>query len=344
MSWLQDGLRKWKAYPALLRLKKIPFYARAYAGGANDKRSFCAAPWTETSVLCDGTVVCTCYDALKTMPLGTIQTQSFREIWEGTPYRRLRKAVLKNAEKVYLCSSCCFREECPCENELQETFPVVPEAFPKVLQVEPTVRCNLNCLACGNDLAKASRSITDLPFDVYTRLIDEVGPHVQQINFYDYGEAFLHPRAVDMIAYAKKVNPDVYIYCTTNGHFFQTREKQQAVIESGLDELIFSVDGASQETYARYRVNGRFDVVLKAMREMIALRNDLGRSTPAIKWRYILFTWNDSDEEMDKARQLAREIGVDKLGWLLTRSPEDGYSRRFLPGTPDFETIKDDLL
>ena len=61
-------------------------------------------------------------------------------------------------------------------------------------------------------------------------------------------------------------------------------------------------------------------------------------------WRYILFDWNDSDEEMARARELAREIGVDQFRWLLTDRPPDGLSKRFVPGSAELERIKDELF
>jgi hypothetical protein len=65
-----------------------------------------------------------------------------------------------------------------------------------------------------------------------------------------------------------------------------------------------------------------------------------GRDLPFLNWRYILFTWNDSDEEMNLARRRALEIGVDRLCWELTDHPEDAYSRRFVPGSPELDAIR----
>jgi hypothetical protein len=64
---------------------------------------------------------------------------------------------------------------------------------------------------------------------------------------------------------------------------------------------------------------------------------------PHLNWRYILFKWNDSNEEMDRARRLAAEIGVDRLSWEITDHPENAFSRRFIPGTPDYEAIKNEI-
>ena len=64
---------------------------------------------------------------------------------------------------------------------------------------------------------------------------------------------------------------------------------------------------------------------------------------PFLNWRYILFNWNDSDEEMDRARRLAAEIGVDRLCWEITDHPEDAFSRRFVPGSPELEAIRREI-
>ncbi len=62
-----------------------------------------------------------------------------------------------------------------------------------------------------------------------------------------------------------------------------------------------------------------------------------------INGRYILFKWNDSDDEMDKARHMAAEFGVDRLTWEITDHPEDSFSRRFAPGTADFSRIQHEV-
>jgi hypothetical protein len=65
-----------------------------------------------------------------------------------------------------------------------------------------------------------------------------------------------------------------------------------------------------------------------------------GRDLPFLNWRYILFKWNDSDDEMELARRLAGEIGVDRLCWEITDHPEDSYSRRFAGASGEFDRIR----
>jgi hypothetical protein len=112
------------------------------------------------------------------------------------------------------------------------------------------------------------------------------------------------------------------------------------LVRSGIDEVTFSIDGASQESYVKYRKRGDFEKALRNLRFAVEEKRALGRDIPFLNWRYILFTHNDSDAEMERARGLASEIGVDRLCWELTDHPEELFSRRFLPGTVELDAIK----
>jgi Radical SAM superfamily len=181
-----------------------------------------------------------------------------------------------------------------------------------------------------------------LDFDLFTRIVDEVGASLVRIDFFNYGEAFLHKRAVDMCEYIKRRFPSIYLYTSTNG-LALSEERARRLVHSGIDEVTFSIDGASQDTYARYRQRGRIDAALATLRAMADEKRHSGRDLPFLNWRYILFTWNDNDQEMSRARELACDIGVDRLCWELTDHPEHAYSRRFTPGSPDFERIRHEV-
>ena len=122
-----------------------------------------------------------------------------------------------------------------------------------------------------------------------------------------------------------------------------TEESAKRLVHSGIDEVTFSIDGASQDTYVQYRQRGKFDVALRNLRVMAEEKRRARRDVPHLNWRYILFKWNDSDEEMNLARRLATEIGVDRLSWEITDHPENAFSRRFVPGTPTSRRIKHEI-
>ncbi len=351
LSRIKERLRNRRSYARLARLKQgaIDFKLRVRPGppasrDSSSVRSWCAQLWRSTAVLCDGTVVCACQDTLGSMPLGNIERDAFEHIWNAKPYRRLRQRVLHNPMGVHLCRNCVFRREVA-NSEIDYTRrDEIAERMPEILWIEPTVLCNLRCPGCGLGLIAASRKRRTMPFETYKSVLDQLGSGLRLLFFYDYGESFHHPRAVDMLRYARSVNETMLIHCSTNGIPLRDESKQREVIETGVDEVLFSVDGASQEIYERYRVGGDFGTVLMTMESMVRLRDSLGLDKPRIMWRYILFSWNDSDEEMDRARRLARDIGVDSFSWLLTTHPPEMASRRFAPGSPELPKIEHELF
>ena len=110
-----------------------------------------------------------------------------------------------------------------------------------------------------------------------------------------------------MCEYIKTKFPHIYLYTSTNG-LALNEEKARRLVHSGIDEVTFSIDGASQDTYVRYRQRGKFDKALANLRAMADEKRKSGRDVPHLNWRYILFNWNDSDEEMD-TRAAARGRG-----------------------------------
>src|SRR5207342_3506452 len=145
-----------------------------------------------------------------------------------------------------------------------------------------------------------------------------------------------------MCEYIKTHFPQVYLYTSTNGLAF-TEAQARRLAHSGIDEVTFSIDGATADSYVKYRQRGRFDLAIATLRAMADEKRSAGRDLPFLNWRYILFNWNDGDAEMARARQLAADIGVDRLCWELTDHPEDAYSRRFGPSSPALDAIRHEI-
>ena len=135
-------------------------------------------------------------------------------------------------------------------------------ALPSRLYIECTAACNISCFqaCCAPETGiTRTRQAGMLDWDVFTRMVDEAGPSLVRIDFFNYGEAFLHKRAVEMCEYIKAKFPHIYLYTSTNG-LALNEEKARRLVHSGIDEVTFSIDGASQETYVRYRQRGKFDL------------------------------------------------------------------------------------
>jgi MoaA/NifB/PqqE/SkfB family radical SAM enzyme len=83
------------------------------------------------------------------------------------------------------------------------------------------------------------------------------------------------------------------------------------LVESGLNQLIVSLDGATPETYGTYRRLGRFDLVLQNMKRLLAIRKEMGVTLPLINWQFLVFRFNQ--HEIDTVRAMAQDMGVDSV-------------------------------
>jgi hypothetical protein len=290
-------------------------------------------------MLCDGRVVCGCADPYGRRVLGDARTSLVRDIWTGSSISTLRQDL--NGGGSTFCGDCPLKLPLR-KGQAPGVRSLDAGAYPRRMYIECTAACNISCTdaCCAPETGiTRTRQAGMLDFDLFRRVVDEAGPFLERIDFFNYGEAFLHKRAIEMCEYIKTRFPDVYLYTSTNGLAF-TENQARTLVRSGIDEVTFSLDGATQETYEKYRRRGRLDVALANLRAMVDEKRKTGRDLPFLNWRYILFSWNDSDEEMNRARHVAEDIGVDRLCWEITDHPENAFSRRFAPGTPAFEAIR----
>jgi hypothetical protein len=298
----------------------------------------CTWPWDILVMLCDGRIVCGCSDPYAKRVLGDARTTDIAEIWSGPVITALRGDLNKGGSTF--CGDCGLKLPLA-EQERPPVRPLDAGRLPGRMFIECTAACNISCnqACCAPETGiSRTRQAGMLDFDLFRKVIDEVGPSLGRIDFFNYGEAFLHKRAVEMCEYIKSRYPHIHLYTSTNGTAL-SEEAARRLVHSGIDEVTFSIDGARPESYVQYRQRGKFDVALRNLRAMVEEKRTWGRDLPYLNWRYILFRWNDSDEEMNEARRLASEMGVDRLCWEITDHPEDSFSRRFAPGAPDHVAI-----
>lgn len=194
-----------------------------------------------------------------------------------------------------------------------------PFGKPVFAQVEPANFCNLSCPLCLTVSESHARPAAVLPFDVFRRFIDEVGDTLLLIVFWNWGEPFLNPDLCRMLACAKAKG--ILTHCSTNGNVRFDEEKAREIVRSGLDTLIFGVDGATPETYAKYRVGGDFNRVLDNIRTLLRVRKELGSATPRINLRFVVMSQNEV--EIPRITEIARELGVDFFTLKTVDMPAD---------------------
>jgi len=179
---------------------------------------------------------------------------------------------------------------------------------PLSLTIEPTNFCNLHCPECptGNNTTKRDKGYMSLL--AYKKIIDQLSPWLLYHMIYFQGEPFMHPDIFSMIHYAHSKN--IYTCTSTNGHFF-TNKNAQKVIDSGLDKIIISVDGVTQETYEKYRKGGQLDKVITGIKTLADLKKKHQSHTPQIIIQFLVFRFNE--HQIEDIKKLGKSIGADKV-------------------------------
>ena len=209
--------------------------------------------------------------------------------------------------------------------------------LPRVLMIEPTNECNLHCPLCPTGAGKLKRPKGQMSLDLYRHILVDLDGALNRVMLYNYGEPFLHPHLLDMIAEAHQA--EVYTRVSTNGLVFLRSISADDLISSGLDYLRVSMDGATDETYNVYRVGGKLDRVLEGVRLLQERKCELGKLKPAVELQFIVMRHNERD--IPAMRQIARGMGTllrlksvglgdlnrepARRGWL----PEDESFRRY---------------
>ena len=140
------------------------------------------------------------------------------------------------------------------------------------LSVEPTTSCNLRCPECPSGLRSFTRPTGMLDPDRLSDLL--LGPEglareLVYLNLYFQGEPYLHPGMDDLVRVGKQAG--LYVSTSTNAHFIDG-DRARSLVNSGIDRLIISIDGADQDAYSSYRVGGKLDKVLAGTRALLDAR------------------------------------------------------------------------
>lgn len=196
---------------------------------------------------------------------------------------------------------------------------IVRERFlrkPTQVVLEPTNRCNLNCPYCmvgmQNELVSkyglASHSLMTRPggfmreetFFIVLRNLKEFG--IRKVYLHFQGEPFLNSLTPKFAKILKQNRFEVGIF--TNGLAFNDSNIKE-ITDAEIDLIRFSVDGASQETYEKNRVGGKFNKVRENMKKIVLAHK---KKNTRIEWQFLAL--RNNEHEIEKARKLARDMGI----------------------------------
>jgi radical SAM protein with 4Fe4S-binding SPASM domain len=103
---------------------------------------------------------------------------------------------------------------------------------------------------------------------------------------------------------------EIFVTSSTNGHYLSERIARETV-ESGLNQIIISVDGADQQAYESYRRSGQLHQVLDGISNLIHARRFLKKRTPQIVMQTLLLS--STEHQLNEIKTIGKKLGVDKV-------------------------------
>lgn len=197
----------------------------------------------------------------------------------------------------------------------------------EVLHVEPSFLCALACPLCisPRERLRVQTGPYQLDIESFRALLRSLKRDgCREITFTHFegrGDPSSYPGLGEFVQAAKLAYPTTLTTVTTHGNM----RLHEWLFSGSLDVLRLSVDGFTQESYARYRVNGRLEKAT-ALMDGIYRASQEEKIVPRVEWKYILFEWNDSAVEMMSAMDFAESKDV-QISFCLTHSA--GRSKRY---------------
>ncbi len=180
------------------------------------------------------------------------------------------------------------------------------------LVIDPSNLCQLACPGCVHSARNEALKVFDWPKGTlsearFSALLKLYGPYAIGAYFCNYGEPLLNLQTPRLIRLAK-----TYLMGTALSTSLSVRKLDaEAYVESGLDFMVISVDGATQPVYERFRRNGDLELVYSNIRKLVDAKRRLRKRTPVLSWNFLAFEHNA--HEISMAARMARKLGVNQF-------------------------------
>ena len=206
---------------------------------------------------------------------------------------------------------------------------------PISISIEPTTSCNLRCPECPSGLRSFTRPVGMLDVELYHNTIDQSYKSSSYLLLYFQGEPYLHPNFTELVNYAS--TKGLYTATSTNAHYL-TDENSKKTIESGLDRLIISIDGTTQDTYESYRVGGNLTKVIEGTRNILKWKKKLKSKTPYVMFQFLVVKPNE--HQIEEVKALGKELGVDKVAFKTAQLYDYKNGNSLMPTIKKYSRYK----
>ncbi|MFO7895538.1 MAG: radical SAM/SPASM domain-containing protein [Candidatus Cloacimonadales bacterium] len=205
--------------------------------------------------------------------------------------------------------------------------------FPPAVMIETTNICNLKCPLCPSGNGTLQRAKGYMEYSTFTKIIDEIKGKSFMVILWNQGEPFLNKEFLKMVKYASEAG--LFTLVSTNANLLPQAEE---IVKSGLDSMIVSFDGTTQETYNKYRVNGNLEILQANIEKLVAAKKKLGSKTPLIRQQFLVMKHNE--HEIEAMKILAKKLQVDQLEFKTAQIYQKSDVAEFLPENPRYRRYK----
>jgi MoaA/NifB/PqqE/SkfB family radical SAM enzyme len=183
--------------------------------------------------------------------------------------------------------------------------------------IDLTTTCQLKCPYCSTGNGTIRRPVSVMRQDRYDAVLSDIGPEVFIIWYFSTGEPLLNKHFTELLTRSK--GHEVFSAISTNLSIRLSDQRIDDLLHCGLRLIMASLDGATEETYRRYRVRGQFNLVVDNLGRLAQRKQQLGLEFPLLEWRFLRFRHNQHEEHL--ARSMARSLGVDVIEFFPGYAP-----------------------
>jgi radical SAM protein with 4Fe4S-binding SPASM domain len=184
-----------------------------------------------------------------------------------------------------------------------------PWSWPIHMMVELTSYCNLRCPVCPTGAGRLTRSPAAIELDLLKRILDEAGPYLLTLSLWGWGEPLLHPRLRDALRIVRESGAASRV--STNGQNLHRPDVQEALLAYPPALLIVAIDGLTEGTNARYRVDASLEQALEGVRALAQKRQAASQPGPHLQMRFLATRANE--HEVPLLEDFARRNMFDSL-------------------------------
>jgi radical SAM protein with 4Fe4S-binding SPASM domain len=176
-------------------------------------------------------------------------------------------------------------------------------ALPITLDVEPINMCNFRCNHC--QVTHWSKDQARLDVDAFKRILDQF-PLIEKVKLQGMGEPLLNKQLVPMLAEGERRG--IALRFHSNGSVY-TEAISDALSELDNTEIVFSIDGATADTFHTMRPGSNFEKVRENVKRFAARRGG-GKSPTFAAWTVVT---KDNVAELPDIVSLCSELGLDHV-------------------------------